>query len=229
MASGAWSEIVPWQKDVAAALKAAREQAFREQRYAWPFDDEPRPDSLEALEQTLDETGFGSVLDAFRTGRKSDLGVAGPVSTATLKRVFGTPTPTVALFRERELELLAELDRGACAWLALFDDDEPKHLCFVGSSVDAFAFEDGAEIDASNSEYLRKRRPSKALAAVVGEAPLGRADAVASVFDYARAHGLLVGTRIALDATLRAFVGSQDDADVFDLTNAVNNHLEEAE
>jgi hypothetical protein len=142
-----YSYTVPYQDDVQKALDALRAQELAAGRYnpAMPFPfgfgDSPgvAPGAQHAsIEEALDasmEDGTRSILDIARVESEPDFCVAAPFSEDELVDLFGTTQPTKADV-ERSNDLFADIDRGHCRYVVLYESGVPTELFFAGYSFD---------------------------------------------------------------------------------------------
>jgi upstream activation factor subunit UAF30 len=80
------------------------------------------------------------------------------------------------------------------------------------------------------SQGLQKPvRPSAALAAIVGQAPLPRTEITKKLWDYIKAHGLQDAQnkrQIHADATLEPIFGGKTSISMFELAKLVSQHVQ---
>ena len=79
-----------------------------------------------------------------------------------------------------------------------------------------------------NSKFMQPMKPSKDLAAVVGEAPLPRTEVTKKLWAYIRKNGLqdLKNKRnINADEKLLKIFGGKKTVNMFEMTKLVNKHL----
>lgn len=140
--------VVPYREDVQGALDALREREFAAGRYnpVLPFIEFEEPAfsaqqpgaqhaSIEdAIEEAM-EDGTRSILDIEHVATRPDYGCAAPLPAAKLTQLFGTDRPT----REMVLAssgLFADIERGQCIYVVLYDGATPRELYFAGYSYD---------------------------------------------------------------------------------------------
>jgi chromatin remodeling complex protein RSC6 len=78
-----------------------------------------------------------------------------------------------------------------------------------------------------DSAFMKALKPSPALSAVVGPAPLPRTEATKRVWDYIKARNLQNPANkrnILCDATLKAVMG-KDEVTMFEMTSLISQHL----
>jgi hypothetical protein len=90
LGASAWDYVVPYHEDASVALRVAREKAFREGDYYWPYDgrwgypERPRPSSENELltDPVVQHSMTHSVLDMFgvsQVGEEPEILHAAPV------------------------------------------------------------------------------------------------------------------------------------------------------
>lgn len=78
-----------------------------------------------------------------------------------------------------------------------------------------------------NAAFMKTMTPSAELAAVIGETPVARTEAVKMMWDYIKANNLQNPANkrnILADAKLRAVFG-KDEVTMFELTGLLGKHL----
>jgi hypothetical protein len=141
--------FVPHDPDAGRALEALRKREFEAGRYGeaaanLDFDDPDfesvRPGARHAtIELALEDSGDGgtqSILDIVKVGAAPGFSVAGPLDPRDLEDALGTRRPTREVVMARKSQLLANLDRGQCAYVVVYDGDLPAELFFAGYSYD---------------------------------------------------------------------------------------------
>jgi hypothetical protein len=184
----------------------------------------PRPRSVSALMEMIGEVGAGSILDAYKTGARPSLGVAGPFPRETLTRLFGTEQPTRPLIEQRLENVWELLSRGEAAYVIAFAEGLPAQMCFTGFAVDTVAVDD-AEEQLLESGRLR---PSPVLAAVVGEGPLTRPELTKRLWGYIKEHGLQDPNErryINADGLLLPLFGGQPRLAMYEMIAAVERNI----
>lgn len=82
----------------------------------------------------------------------------------------------------------------------------------------------------NTTAFMKARKPSAQLAAVVGTEPLPRTDVIKRLWDYIKAHKLQNPANkrnILCDAKLRAVMG-KEEVTMFEMTGLVGKHLSQA-
>ncbi len=140
--------FVPWEPDVAEALRKLKEREFRAGRYypatvieEYPIDAEaagpgPGHESIEAAQEAAAEEGTHSILDIRDVSSKYEPGSASPMDPEWLKEVYGTVKPTRAMIERNMDAILAPLDAGECHYLTIFSRGKPREILFCGRSWD---------------------------------------------------------------------------------------------
>jgi hypothetical protein len=147
---GAWPYwyFVPYQERVEKALADLRGREFRAGRY-YPVIRLPNfsdPDFLtrapgarhRTIEEAIEDAGASgtrSILDISRAGAEPAFGTASPLDPETIEELYGTSDPTRAMV-ERNMGFVAEVGRGECVYLVLFEGGQPAEICFAGYSYD---------------------------------------------------------------------------------------------
>ena len=78
-----------------------------------------------------------------------------------------------------------------------------------------------------NSAFMKEMTPSGQLAAIVGDKPLARTEAVKRVWDYIKSHNLQNPANkrnILCDGALKAVMG-KDEVTMFEMTGLLGKHL----
>jgi hypothetical protein len=141
--------LVPYRKDVQAALDALRAREFEAGRYnpvlryikfAEPAFSKQTPGSQhETIDDAImdaGEEGTRSILDITRIGASPDYGVAAPLSDGVLRRLYGTDRPTRDMVRSNT-RFLDEIQRGMCVYAVVYNTKgAPNDLLFAGYSFD---------------------------------------------------------------------------------------------
>jgi hypothetical protein len=147
-----WSYFVPYQKDIAAALEALREQEFRAGRFWQPAEvlpgffgrmlgrstSKPRPpQSIREAIKIADASAIGtrSILDMERISDSPAHSAAWLVPSEELQRLFGTEQPTRKMVEGSE-ELIEQIDRGQGVCIVTFQQGKPAGIYFAGYSFD---------------------------------------------------------------------------------------------
>ncbi|GAA2113588.1 hypothetical protein [Actinomadura alba] len=147
MGSSAWTAFSPYQDGISAALEHARQQAFEDQDYYWPYGkngipEHPRPSSLDSFWQpnTTEEFGAHCVIDAevaLAPGEEPDFGTLSPPSIEDAIEVFGIDQPTRADFERAENDVWDLINEESCGcYLVLYKDGQPHEIVFWGISGD---------------------------------------------------------------------------------------------
>ncbi len=139
---------VPYQQGINKALQALRKQEFEAGRYnpvvpflSFEFDGAPQPApgkqhrSIEDALEASDADGTRSILDVERIGTTPGFGVATPVQSERLMKLYGTDQPsreTVA----GNMDFFEEIDRGQAVYIVLYRGDQPSEIFFAGMSYD---------------------------------------------------------------------------------------------
>ncbi|WP_433049979.1 hypothetical protein [Dactylosporangium sp. CS-033363] len=141
MGASGWDHVVPFDEDVAAALRKLRAEVFASGEYYWLYEgDRPRPGTERELwaDEEIRHCMTHSVLDVFEVGTSGQraFGRTFAVSDEEALRELGTaqPTPATVEDRERLLPLLSE--RGAGRHLVLYAGGKPSQLLFFGATGD---------------------------------------------------------------------------------------------
>ncbi|WP_433209297.1 hypothetical protein ACQP00_44900 [Dactylosporangium sp. CS-047395] len=142
MGASGWDYVVPFDEDVAGALRRLRAEVFASGDYYWLYEGErPRPGTERELwaDEEIRHCMTHSVLDVFEVGTgggQRAFGRTFAVSDEEAVREFGTARPTLESVadRERLLPLLSE--RGGGRHLVLYADGEPSQLLFFGATGD---------------------------------------------------------------------------------------------
>ena len=141
--------VVPYQKDIGAALQALRRREFEAGRYnpVVPFlsdyfplgPQSPAPgrqhESIEEALEASDAGGTRSILDIEAVSDTPGFGVAVRLPDDTLTRLYGTPRPSRAQV-EAAMDFLDDIERGHAVYVVLYDGDTPSEILFAGYSYD---------------------------------------------------------------------------------------------
>jgi hypothetical protein len=139
--------FVKYQAEVGAALQELREREFAAGRYnpVLPFPDfpvgphSPAPGaqhaSIDEAMEDADADGTRSILDLNHVAERPDFFAVAPLDEGTLRRLYGTTTPTRAMV-EQKMDFLDDVERGQGVFLVLYRDGQPDELCFAGYSFD---------------------------------------------------------------------------------------------
>jgi hypothetical protein len=140
--------FVPYQKDLQQALDCLREREFKAGRYspvirymkfAEPEFSRQTPgaqhESIEAVLDASTEEGTRSILDITSISDEPDYCAAAPLEPARLKELYGTTRPTREMI-EGNMDFLDSVERGKCAYIVLYNDENPTEICFAGYSFD---------------------------------------------------------------------------------------------
>lgn len=154
MGASGWDYVQPFDTDLATTLTNLRRRVFEEEDFSWydsipkpatladldalladdPMDGEPDFDSP-AFQQLIDVaiTGTHSILDARTLGPRGDIQ---PLTEQQALQLFGTCSPTAAVFEETDLnEMSAQGWTGYC--VRLHDDSGAvTAIGFWGASGD---------------------------------------------------------------------------------------------
>jgi hypothetical protein len=139
--------FVPFEPDVASALRALRAREFKAGRYSpvlrhMNFSDPnlfskgpgPQHDTIEAAVTDAGDAGTSSILDIDRVSSAPDYGAAAPLEAETLEELYGTTKPTHEMVET--MEFLDDVERGQCAYIIVYGDGRPSETCFAGYSYD---------------------------------------------------------------------------------------------
>jgi hypothetical protein len=94
------------------------------------------PASITELLEMAEECGTHSILDIEEVARRLAPGVAAPMTTSSLREVFGTTEPTHAQVEEHWADIAESLDRDQCRYLVIYQDGQPLEYAFIGCSGD---------------------------------------------------------------------------------------------
>ena len=81
-----------------------------------------------------------------------------------------------------------------------------------------------------NAAFMKKMKPSEALAKVVGANPLPRTEVVKKLWGYIKKHGLQDNTNkrnINADENLKAVFGGKKVVNMFEMVKLVNKNLKD--
>jgi hypothetical protein len=155
MGASGWEYVVPYQRDLGAALDALRRQVFAEGDYLTPdyygevFADLPEPGSVDDLLQEqywefMGESGTHSVIDVHEvvpadfTGE--EFGTVRPLSEAEYAELFGSVQPSrddfTALSNSERLYDSVTGGRWTGRAAVLWADGAPAEIAFWGISGD---------------------------------------------------------------------------------------------
>lgn len=95
-----------------------------------------RPQSIEELLEWAAECGTHSILDIEHVGRRPGFGLAAPVTSASLKRNFGTAEPTHVQVEERWSDIADRCRPWQARYLPVYLDGCPHEYAFIGCSGD---------------------------------------------------------------------------------------------
>jgi hypothetical protein len=95
-----------------------------------------RPRSIKELRERAGESGTHSILDIERVGLRLDFAVAAPMSAESVRKAFGTDTPTREEIERRWEDLAERLDRWQAYYLVVYHDGQPHEYAFIGCSGD---------------------------------------------------------------------------------------------
>jgi hypothetical protein len=139
--------FVPFDGDVAVALRSLREREFKAGRYspvvryldfADPATARLAPGaqhrSVEDAVADAEDEGTRSILDIERISSIPDYGAAAPLDAQSLMGLYGTTEPTREMVEK--LEFLEDVERGQCVYVVIYKDGAPSEICFAGYSYD---------------------------------------------------------------------------------------------
>src|SRR5574341_376460 len=147
MGAHPWWYFVPYDADVGRALQALRDREFTAGRYnpVVPFLTFPlgpaapspgaKHKAIAKAVKASGEDGTRSILDMERIGDSPDFGVVCPLDASALQTLYGTDRPTRAMV-EANLDFLEQVERGQGVYFVLYEQDQPRELCFAGYSYD---------------------------------------------------------------------------------------------
>lgn len=101
-----------------------------------------RATDIPRLVEQAGETGTHSILDITHTSKYPDFATASPAPERILIEVFGTVRPTAEDYDSYIMgelandELTENLDRWQSYYFLLYEDEQPRWLCFEGYSGD---------------------------------------------------------------------------------------------
>ena len=124
MAAPTWSQWYPWDKTIAATLKAAQAALLEEQGYG----------SLEEALEATETDGTSTVLDLTRLGDEAESGQCWQLSEDDLQKHFGSATPTKAVVDEKVGTLLEQLEHGEALCVVAYANGRPAEVLFAGWS-----------------------------------------------------------------------------------------------
>ena len=132
MGSVPYDYFVSYEEDVQSALEKLRARVFSHGEFRGAEYDPTSPD--EALEM-MDADGTASILDIQKVALTPDFCCAAPFSSNQLNKYFGTDKPTRQDLEDGDM-FWDDLERGQARYVAVYEDEEPKELYFVGYSFD---------------------------------------------------------------------------------------------
>ena len=94
------------------------------------------PQTIDELLEWAAEEGTHSILDIERITKRREFGAAVPLSTARMRRFFGTTEPTHAQVEHVAEQLQDELDRWQAWIVTVYRDGRPHEYAFIGVSGD---------------------------------------------------------------------------------------------
>lgn len=83
-----------------------------------------------------DGDGFGNILDVAQISDNAGFGVAAPLSTQELMRIFDTVQPTREMIENHRFEVTDYRRRGMGSYVVVFEKGEPTEIFFGGFSGD---------------------------------------------------------------------------------------------
>lgn len=140
--------FVEYNADIDEALKVLREREFNAGRYnpvvkflkfpIGPHSPRPGP-SHRSIRDVLENStadGTRSILDIQGISKEPDDYCAAPVDDAELEALFGTKRPTHEMVETMNFLDDLYIERGQCRYFAIYKNDTPIELLFVGFSFD---------------------------------------------------------------------------------------------
>ena len=136
MGADQYTYTTKYEGDASAALQKLRKEVFESGDFFGSDNGYSCIDDIFQDFELMEAGGTGSIIDVTSVGVDPDIGTATPINDADLERVFGTTRP-----KEGDLskgsDYFAELERGHCRYVLLYDDDEqPTKIHFCGFSWD---------------------------------------------------------------------------------------------
>lgn len=95
-----------------------------------------RPGSIAELLERAAECGTHSVLDIEHAAPRPGFGVAAPLTTAAVRRVFGTAEPTRDQVEQRWQDIAEPLGRWQARYMVVYRDGQRDEYAFIGCSGD---------------------------------------------------------------------------------------------
>ncbi len=161
MGASGWTYFVPFQEDIANALRELQEAVFNKGKYFKPgafygamFEQMPpklkemmapvieemqgrgEPQSIEELREMNGEDGTHSILDMEGVSATPDFGVLAPLEAGELLDLFGTDKPTRSMIEERAEAVLERRDRWEGTYVIAYKEGVPSEIFFAGFSGD---------------------------------------------------------------------------------------------
>ena len=87
-------------------------------------------------EHLVDRLGKMAILEIEGVSSKPRFLAASPISDVDLKALFGTVRPTPAMITDLPDSFYEQIDRGQARYFAIYADEKPKSIVFIGFSAD---------------------------------------------------------------------------------------------
>lgn len=133
MGADAWQYFVPYQENIQKALEELQHQEFVAGRF---LGSNLNPISIEQAFTAIPGAGTSSILDAILgISQNRQSSAVAPLSEQELNKYFKTTKPTHDDVTGTE-KYFDDLLRGEGIYIIIYQDEEPKEICFAGLSYD---------------------------------------------------------------------------------------------
>ena len=140
MGAEAYTWVTKYRKNLAEALRTAREETFAAGKFIGV---DEHPATMEEAVELGAEAGTGSILDITGVSECPELCSVCPLTSEELIEFFGTERPTFAQI-EQCAPFWESFDRGEARAVTLYKNGKPSQICFAGWTIDAPAAGSGS-------------------------------------------------------------------------------------
>ncbi len=132
MGAEAYTWVTKYKKNLAEALRAAREETFAAGKFIGA---DEHPATVEEAVELGAEAGTGSILDITGVSKCPELCSVCPLTSEELIEFFGTERPTFVQI-EKCAPFWESFDRGEARAVTLYKNGKPSQICFAGWTID---------------------------------------------------------------------------------------------
>lgn len=140
MGAEAYTWVTKYRKNLADALRTAREETFAAGKFIGA---DEHPATMEEAVELGAEAGTGSILDITGVSECPELCSVCPLTSEELIEFFGTERPTFAQI-EQCAPFWESFNRGEARAVTLYKNGKPSQICFAGWTIDAPAAGSGS-------------------------------------------------------------------------------------